>query len=682
MSAIDMVRCVCPVTYTLTNAQICKMISLNQVSVQFNGEFIFNNISFLANPRDRIGLVGKNGAGKSTMLKVIVGELEPEAGVVSKPSGCTIGYLSQDIRSKNGKTIFNETYSALGELKTLEDQIDKFGEQLGSRTDYESQEYMDIIEHLHVANERFVLLGGHTADAEVEKVLIGLGFLRSDLTRDMGEFSGGWQMRVELAKILVQRPDVLLLDEPTNHLDIVSIQWLEEFLKEHAGAVILVSHDRAFLDNVTNRTIEITLGRINDYKVPYSKYVEQRKERRELQLAAYENQRKFIAETEKFIERFRYKASKATQVQSRVKALAKVDRVEVEQEDNSSMHFRFPEAPRAGKVVVLAEGISKNYGDLEVLKNVDLMLDRGEKVAFIGKNGEGKTTLAKIIVGELEHLGKLEPVHNVSLGYYAQDQAETLNPKKTVFQTVDDVARGAIRTKVRDILGSFLFSGDDVDKKVSVLSGGERARLALAKLLLEPVNLLVLDEPTNHLDMRSKDILKKSLQKYNGALIIVSHDRDFLRGLTDKVFEFKEKGVREHIGDVYDFLAKNRMDSLDQLGSVKRVEKEKPNSAAVRAGKESSEDKLSYRDRKAKDKELRNAQRKAQNLEKEITRIEDEVKELDEIMLDPERYKAALNEGDVFKKYEDKQAELEKKMADWETAQSKYDKLNPAEKRD
>jgi len=647
------------------------MISLNQVSVQFNGEFIFNNISFLVNPRDRVGLVGKNGAGKSTLLKVIYGHMEPESGVISKPTGCTIGYLSQDIKPKKGKTIFDETYSALGELKTLEGEIERHGEQLASRTDYESQEYMDIIENLHTANERFALLGGHTADAEVEKVLMGLGFLRSDLQRDMGEFSGGWQMRVELAKILVQRPDVLLLDEPTNHLDILSIQWLEDFLKDHSGSVILVSHDRAFLDNVTNRTIEITLGRINDYKVPYTKYVEQRKERRELQLAAYENQQKFIADTERFIDRFRYKASKATQVQSRIKALDKVDRLEVEKEDNSAMHFRFPDAPRAGKVVVLAQGISKSYGDTEVLKNVDLMLDRGEKVAFLGKNGEGKTTLAKIIVGNLEYQGKLDPVHNVSLGYYAQDQAETLNPKKTVFETVDDVARGAIRTKVRDILGSFLFSGDDIDKKVSVLSGGERARLAMAKLLLEPVNLLVLDEPTNHLDMRSKDILKQSLKKYNGALIIVSHDRDFLRGLTDKVYEFKDKGIREHIGDVYDFLTKTKLESLDDLGSVKRVEKEQPKQSSS-----STENKLGYKERKAQDKQLRNAQRKAQNLEKDISKLEEEIKEMDEVMLDPERFNAAMKETDIYKKYERKQAELEKKMLEWEAAESKLEALN------
>ncbi|MFC2176031.1 ABC-F family ATP-binding cassette domain-containing protein, partial [Bacteroidota bacterium] len=573
------------------------------------------------------------------------------------------------IKPKKGKTVFDETYSALSELKKLEEQVAHYGEQLSTRTDYESQEYMDIIEHLHAANERFSLLGGHTADSEVEKVLMGLGFLRSDLKRAIEEFSGGWQMRVELAKILVQRPDVLLLDEPTNHLDILSIQWLEEFLKDSNSAVILVSHDRAFLDSVTNRTIEISLGKIHDYKVPYSKYVDQRAERRQLQLASYENQQKMIADTEKFIERFRSKASKATQVQSRIKALEKMERVEIEEEDNAAMRFRFRPAARSGKVVVTAEGVSKSYGDLEVLKNIDIMINRGEKVAFLGKNGEGKTTFSKIIVGDLDYTGKMELGHNVVLGYYAQDQAETLVASKTVFQTIDDAARGEMRTKVRDVLGSFLFGGDDIDKKVSVLSGGERARLAMAKLLLEPVNLLVLDEPTNHLDMRSKDILKEALKRYEGAMIVVSHDRDFLKGLTDKVYEFKDKGIREHIGDVYDFLAKNKMESLDQLGVVKRIEKQD-------AKPVKTDDKLNYKEKKARDRELKAAQRKTEKFEREITRLENEVKELDLLMLDPDSYKDALNKGDVFKQYEDKQQELERNMAEWEKAQAKVEDLN------
>lgn len=634
------------------------MVSLNQVSVQFNGKFLFNNISFLANPKDRIGLVGKNGAGKSTLLKVISGQQEPESGAVSKPSGATIGYLSQDIKPKVGKTIFDETYSALKELKELDAKVKHYTKQLEERTDYESDSYMELIQDMTVATERFSLLGGDTADAEVEKVLIGLGFLRTDLSRKMEEFSGGWQMRVELAKILVQRPDVLLLDEPTNHLDILSIQWLEEFLKDHNGTVILVSHDRAFLDNITNRTIEITLGRINDYKVPYSKYVTQRAERIALQMASYENQQKFIADTERFIDRFRSKASKATQVQSRIKALEKVERIEVEQQDTSVMRLRFPPAPRAGKVVVLAEGVSKNYGDLEVLKNVDLMLDRGEKVALLGKNGEGKTTFSKIVVGDLDYTGNLELGHNVSLGYYAQDQAESLDSSKTVFQTLDDVARGDIRTKLRDILGSFLFSGEDVDKKVSVLSGGERGRLALAKLLLEPVNLLVLDEPTNHLDMHSKDVLKQALQKYDGAMIIVSHDRDFLSGLTTKVYEFKDKNVKEHIGDVYEFLQKVKASSIQEFSAKPKAVEVKQNS-----NKESKEE---QRLRKEREKELRKAKNAADKLEQEIAVIEKEIADLDELMLDAEGYKEAMAERDVFKEYQDKQTLLDTKMAEWE----------------
>ena len=602
------------------------------------------------------------------MLKVIAGQLEAESGVISKPSGATIGYLSQDIKPKAGKTIFDETYSALEELQELDVKLKDYTKQLETRTDYETDSYMELIQDMHVANERFSLLGGDTADAEVEKVLMGLGFMRKDLTRKMEEFSGGWQMRVELAKILVQRPDVLLLDEPTNHLDILSIEWLEEFLKIHTGTVILVSHDRAFLDNITNRTIDITLGRINDYKVPYSKYVSQRAERIALQMASYENQQKYIADTERFIDRFRSKASKATQVQSRIKALDKIERIQVEEQDNSVMRLRFPPAPRAGKVVVLAESVSKSYGDLEVLKNVDLMLDRGEKVAFLGKNGEGKTTFSKIVVGELDYTGKMELGHNVSMGYYAQDQAESLDSNKTVFETLDDVARGDVRKRLRDILGSFLFGGDDVDKKVSVLSGGERGRLALAKLLLEPVNLLILDEPTNHLDMHSKDVLKQALKNYDGAMIIVSHDRDFLSGLTEKVYEFKDKNVKEHIGDVYEFLDKVKANSIQEFSQKPKAVEEKPTSH-----KESKEEQKA---RKSLEKEIRIAKNQSERLEKEISTIEKEIADLDELMLDAEAYKEALEERDVFKEYQQKQQLLDGKMAEWEEAVNKHETLS------
>jgi ATP-binding cassette subfamily F protein 3 len=645
------------------------MVSLNQVSVQFNGEFLFNGISFLVNPRDRIGLVGKNGAGKSTMLKIIAGKQQPESGNVSFPQGTTIGYLSQDIKPAKGRSVFDECYSALAELTHLEERVEFYGNELATRTDYESDAYMEIIEKFNDCNERFMILGGHTAAAEVEKVLMGLGFLRTDFIRPIEEFSGGWQMRVELAKILVQHPDVLLLDEPTNHLDILSIEWLEQFLKDHNGSVILVSHDRAFLDNITNRTIEITLGRINDYKVPYSKYVEQRAERRALQMASFENQQKMIADTERFIERFRAKASKATQVQSRIKQLDKVERLEVEEEDNASLRFRFPPAPRAGKVVVHAVGISKSYGQKQILSKIDLMLDRGEKVAFLGKNGEGKTTFAKIIVGEVANDGgHLEKVHNVALGYYAQDQAETLDPERTVFETLDDVAVGDVRKRVRDILGSFLFSGESVDKKVKVLSGGERARLAMAKLLLEPKNLLVLDEPTNHLDMRSKDILKQALIKYDGALIIVSHDRDFLKGMTDKVYEFKDKKIKETIGDVYDFLRKQNIESLDQLSAVKKTEAAKP-------APKKEEPTVNQQERKELEKKHKALSRNAELLEAEIATLEREIANLDEIMLDPVLSRDAMKDGDIFARYQAKQAELDAKMKAWEAAQAEIEAL-------
>lgn len=642
---------------------------MNDLTVEFQGEALFKNIGFQVNQRDRIGLVGKNGAGKSTMLRVLSGKIEPTKGNVSKPSGYTIGYLSQDLVTPSSKTVFDETYGALEELTSLQARVEDYGKQLTERTDYESDSYMKLIEQMNEVSERFNLLGGHQADADVEKVLFGLGFTQADLKRKVTEFSGGWQMRVELAKILVQRPDLLLLDEPTNHLDIVSIQWLETFLGEHHGSVILVSHDRTFLDNVTLRTIEISLGRIYDYKTNYSNYVSQRAERREQQLAAYENQRKYIEETERFIERFRYKATKANQVQSRIKSLEKLDRIEVDQEDNTSMRFRFPPAPRSGKVVVESAGLSKNYGSLQVFKDIDLLVARGERLALVGKNGEGKTTFSKIVVGELAHDGECKLGHNVELGYYAQDQAETLNGELTVFQTIDDVAKGDMRTKVRDILGAFLFSGEDVDKKVKVLSGGERARLALAKLMLEPVNLLVLDEPTNHLDMRSKDILKEALLKYDGTLIVVSHDRSFLEGLTDKVIEFKDGGIREHIGDIHAFLESSGADALTDSLAVLKAKKEE---AAEQKKEKGPND---YKERKDRERALRKQRSAVKRFEDRVGELEKEIAERDDIMMDPAKYQEKMNDKAWLEKYQALQIELESAMSEWESACEKLEEL-------
>jgi len=643
------------------------MLSLNLVCVQFGGEPLFEDVSFLVEKRDRIGLVGKNGAGKSTMLKVMAGQMPLEAGSVARQQGMTLGYLSQDLRTNKDETVFDETFSALAELTALEKKIEHCTEQLGIRTDYETDSYMKLIEDLHDANERYDLLGGHGADAEVEKVLLGLGFERTDFKRMLSEFSGGWQMRVELAKILVQHPDLLLLDEPTNHLDILSIQWLEEFLVGYEGAVILVSHDRAFLDNVTNRTIEISLKRIQDYRVPYSKYIEQRAERRALQQAAFDNQQKQIEQTEKFIERFRYKASKANQVQSRIKQLDKIDRVEVDEQDTSSIHFRFPPAAHAGKQVLRAEKLGKAYGSKTVLHDVFMSINRGEKVAFLGRNGEGKTTFSKIIAGKLDFTGSLVYGHQVNLGYYAQDQAESLDGDKTVLQTIDDAARGEIRGRIREILGSFLFSGDSVDKKVKVLSGGERARLALAKLLLEPYNLLVLDEPTNHLDMRSKDILKQALMRYDGAMVLVSHDRDFLKGLSTKVFEFRDGQVFEHIGDVYEFLAKRKLNSLDQLSLPKQ-------DAAAKATEPPKQSQQERQRNKDQDKDLRKKQNRLAAIEEEISTLEKKLAQMGSDLADPARYQEAQKSGDPYKTYNELEASLQAKMEEWEILTAEIEK--------
>jgi ATP-binding cassette subfamily F protein 3 len=637
------------------------MISVNQLSVSFGGNDLFDDVSFMVNSKDRVGLVGKNGAGKSTLLKILSGSQQSEKGTVTIQSGCTVGYLPQEMVYKSGKTVFDETTTAFEEVKRLEKEAEELGHALATREDHESPQYISLITRLNEVNDRLHLVGGFNMDAEVETVLMGLGFLRTDFTRLTDEFSGGWRMRIELAKILLQKPNVMLLDEPTNHLDIESIQWLEDFLKNYFGAVILVSHDRAFLDNITTRTIEIAVGKIYDYKTNYSKYVELRKERRALQIAEQKNQEKYIEHTEELINKFRAKKNKAAFAQSLIKKLDKLERVEVDDEDNSTLKFNFPPAPRSGKVVVEAKELEKAYGNKTIFKGVDFFIERAERIAFVGKNGEGKSTLSKIVAGVENYEGTLNIGHNVSIGYYAQNQAEMLDTEKTVFETIDDVAVGDVRKNVRTILGSFLFSGDSIDKKVKVLSGGEKSRLAMCKLILQPYNLLVLDEPTNHLDMRSKDMLKNALLKYDGTLLIVSHDRDFLQGLTGKVFEFRNKSIKPYIGDVYEFLKERQLDSFTELEKKKGME-----SAATRQ-QEPTEKQLNFREKKEQEKELRKITTKITNSEKEIGRLEKEIKSIDDLLLDPEKYKEAMGSKDIFTKYEELKKLLEQEMNNWET---------------
>ena len=541
------------------------MISIEGLSVAFGGNTLFDNITYVINKRDRIALVGKNGAGKSTMLKIIAGLQAPTSGSVNMPKDLTIGYLPQQMNLTDTRTVMQEAEQAFSHIFELQARIERMNNELAERTDYESADYQELIERVSNANEQLSLIGASNYQAEIEKTLIGLGFTRDDFNRDTSEFSGGWRMRIELAKLLLQRPDVLLLDEPTNHLDIESIQWLENFLATRANAVVLVSHDRAFIDNVTTRTIEISMGRIYDYQVNYSHYVVLRQERLEQQRRAYENQQKQIQDTEAFIERFRYKATKSVQVQSRIKQLAKLERVEVDEVDTSHLNLKFPPAPRSGDYPVIAEGVGKSYGDHLVFADATFTIKRGEKVAFVGKNGEGKSTMVKCIMGEIPHTGTLKIGHNVKIGYFAQNQASLLDESLTVFETIDRVAVGDIRTKIRDILGAFMFGGEASDKKVKVLSGGERTRLAMIRLLLEPVNLLILDEPTNHLDMRTKDVLKQAIRDFNGTVIVVSHDREFLDGLVSKVYEFGGGRVREHLGGIYDFLESRKLESLREL---------------------------------------------------------------------------------------------------------------------
>lgn len=658
------------------------MISVDNLTVSFGGWDLFKDISFLINPKDRIGLVGKNGAGKSTMLKVLVGLQQPTSGCVSRNGDCTIGYLPQQMKVADTTTLFAETESAFGEVIDLEKEIADLTEQITVRTDYESKEYENLLHRLNDCNDRFQILGGLNREAEIEKTLLGLGFKRSDFTRATSEFSGGWRMRIELAKLLLRRPSLFLLDEPTNHLDIESIEWLEGYLKEYNGAVVLISHDRAFLDNVTNRTIEISLGKAYDYKVPYSRFVELRRERREQQMAAYINQQKMIEQTEEFIERFRYKPTKSNQVQSRIKQLEKIERIEIEEEDLATLNIKFPPAPRSGQIVVEAKDAAKSFGDKKIFSGATFTIERGEKVAFVGRNGEGKTTLARLVIGELEPTAGLVRIgHNVHIGYYAQNQDDLMNGDFTVFDTLDRVAVGEIRTKLRDILGAFLFRGEDIDKKVKVLSGGERARLAMARLMLEPYNLLVLDEPTNHMDMRSKDILKNALQKYNGTVIVVSHDREFLDGLVDKVYEFRDGQVKEHLGGIYDFLRDRKLESMRELersdASAKTAtatakstsgttNKPTGNADKSTSGKPALSGKELYALKREADKQLRKAERDVEQVEEEIMALEKQISEMDKQMADPTAYGIDLSDGVLYTQYNEMKEKLNKLTYRWE----------------
>ncbi len=646
------------------------MLSVNNISVHFTGTYIFDEVSFLINDRDRIGLVGKNGAGKTTLLNVIAGEMEPEKGSIASPSGQSIGFLKQEMNPNSLRNVIDEAKLAFAEMLELEQQVKKLTDELSERTDYHSQDYLKLISKLNDCNERFDLLGGQNIEENVEKVLGGLGFERKDFTRPLTEFSSGWQMRVELAKILLRKPDVVLLDEPTNHLDIESIQWLEDFLVNYPGAVVLVSHDRAFLDNVTNRTIEITLGKIYDYKASYSEYEVLQAQRRDKEMSGFNNQQREIEQIERFIERFRYKNTKSKQVQSRIKKLGKMDRIEIEDVDSSTIRFRFPPSPHSGKVTVEAQHLSKSYGDKLVLKDLVFEIVKGEKIAFVGRNGEGKTTLSKVIVGDLPYDGILKLGHQVSIGYYAQNQFEMLDVEKTVFQTIDDVASGDWRTKVRGLLGSFLFSGEDIEKKVKILSGGEKARLSLAKLLLNPVNLLVLDEPTNHLDMRSKDILKNALLQYDGTLIIVSHDRDFLTGLTEKVFEFRNKTIKEYIGDVTDFLDARKLQNLNEL------EKKKFAAGSLLRMDAPSQNKMDYERRKQAEREQRKVKSRIEKSEETISEMEQKIAGIDQKLSHPELYKADFKSGgDLYMTYEKLKKQLEAEMVTWEKLHAELEQL-------
>ena len=650
------------------------MISIEGLSVAFGGNTLFDNITYVINKKDRIALVGKNGAGKSTMLKIIAGLQAPTSGNVNMPKDLTVGYLPQQMNLSDTRTVMEEAEQAFSHIFELQSRIERMNTELSERTDYESEYYQELIERVSNANEQLALIGASNYQAEIEKTLIGLGFTREDFGRDTSEFSGGWRMRIELAKLLLQRPDVLLLDEPTNHLDIESIQWLESFLSTRANAVVLVSHDRAFIDNVTTRTIEISLGRIYDYQVNYSRYVVLRQERLEQQMRAYDNQQKQIQDTEAFIERFRYKATKSVQVQSRIKQLAKLERVEVDEVDTSRLNLKFPPAPRSGDYPIIAEGVGKNYGSHVVFSNATFTIKRGEKVAFVGKNGEGKSTLVKCIMGEIPYTGTLKIGHNVRIGYFAQNQASLLDESITVFDTIDRVAVGDIRTKIRDILGAFMFGGEASDKKVKVLSGGEKTRLAMIRLLLEPVNLLILDEPTNHLDMRTKDVLKQATRDFNGTVILVSHDREFLDGLVSKVYEFGGGQVREHLGGIYDFLESRKLDSLrelEQRATVSKTEKNGNISKDSASPAKSEDSKLSYGEQKEFARRLRKAEKVVADIESEIAGLEKRIAEVEEKLTTPD----GAADTSLYELHGQLKKQLDDVMWKWSEASEVLDKL-------
>ena len=629
------------------------MLNVHNLSVSFQGEYLFEEVAFMLNAGDRVGLIGKNGAGKSTMLKLLSRELKPDSGTIAADKDVRIGFLKQDIDFVKGRTILEEAYQAFGEIKTLEQKLDDIHHQIETRTDYESESYHNLLDMLSDYTHRFDLIGGYLYQGETEKVLLGLGFQRSDFDKLTDSFSGGWRMRIELAKLLLQNNDILLLDEPTNHLDIESIIWLEQFLTTYSGAVVIVSHDKMFLDNVTNRTIEISVGKIYDYPKPYSKFLELRQEIREQQLASQKNQEKKIQQTEKLIEKFRAKASKASMAQSLIKKLDKIERIEVDEEDNAVMNVRFPVSVTPGKVVLEIDDVSKSYGEKEVLSQVSLLVERGSKIAFVGQNGQGKTTLAKMIIGETDYQGTIKLGHNVQLGYFAQNQADYLDGELTVLDTMYHAADDTNRMKIRDILGSFLFRGDEVDKKVKVLSGGERNRLALAKMLLSDFNVLVMDEPTNHLDIKSKNVLKKALQQFEGTLIIVSHDRDFLQGLTDKVYEFKNKNIKEYLGDIDFYLEQRAVANFREMEQQKETVSA-PTKAAANA------EKLSFEQQK----QQKAAQNKLNKIENQIAALEEELKQMDMQM------GQGVQSNDYYKEYEQKKKMLEELMTEWENLMS------------